>query len=92
MCQGNFISGAPIQIRKLLSRPCAPYSLPCELVGQLVSTRLYPASVIVAEGEQIVAPHERLRSAGETRYGWQRCIPLLLGKPRAIHPGRNKAN
>lgn len=41
------------------------YSVPCERVGQMVSTRLYPSSVA------IVARHARLSNAGETRYDWQ---------------------
>ena len=43
------------------------YSVPCELYGQMVSTRLYPASVVVAD-DRIVARHDRLSNAGETRY------------------------
>jgi hypothetical protein len=56
-------------------------SVPCELVGQMVSTRLYPGSVAVVAGDQIVACHDRLSNAGETRYDWQPYIPLLLRKP-----------
>jgi len=44
------------------------YSVPCELFGQMVSTRLYPASVVVVANDQVVARHERLSNAGETRY------------------------
>lgn len=43
------------------------YSVPCELVGQMVSTRLYPNAVAVAAGDEIVARHDRLSNAGETR-------------------------
>jgi transposase len=63
------------------------YSVPCELVGQMVSTRLYPGSVAVAAGDQIVARHDRLSNAGETRYDWQHYIPLLLRKPGALRNG-----
>ena len=63
------------------------YSVPCELVGQMVSTRLYPGSVAVVAGDQIVARHDRLSNAGETRYDWQHYIPLLLRKPGALRNG-----
>jgi transposase len=63
------------------------YSVPCELVGQMVSTRLYPNAVAVAAGDEIVARHDRLSNAGETRYDWQHYIPLLLRKPGALRNG-----
>ena len=63
------------------------YSVPCELVGQLVSTRLYPGAVVVVAGEQFVARHDRLSNAGETRYDWQHYIPLVLRKPGALRNG-----
>jgi transposase len=63
------------------------YSVPCELVGQMVSTRLYPNAVAVAAGDEIVAQHDRLSNAGETRYDWQHYIPLLLRKPGALRNG-----
>ena len=63
------------------------YSVPCELFGQMVSTRLYPRSVVVVTDEQVVARHERLRNSGETRYDWQHYIPLLQRKPGALRNG-----
>jgi len=63
------------------------YSVPCELVGQMVSTRLYPGSVAVAAADRIVARHDRLSNAGETRYDWQHYIPLLQRKPGALRNG-----
>jgi len=63
------------------------YSVPCELFGQMISTRLYPASVVVVAGEHIVARHDRLSNAGETRYDWQHYIPLLQIKPGALRNG-----
>ena len=36
------------------------YSVPCELFGQMVSTRLYPGSVVVVAGDEVVARHDRL--------------------------------
>jgi len=63
------------------------YSVPCELFGQMVSTRLYPASVVVVADDRIVARHDRLSNAGETRYDWQHYIPLLQRKPGALRNG-----
>ena len=63
------------------------YSVPCELVGQMVSTRLYPNAVAIAASDEIVARHDRLSNAGETRYDWQHYIPLLLRKPGALRNG-----
>jgi hypothetical protein len=63
------------------------YSVPCELVGQMVSTRLYPGSVVVVAGDEVVARHDRLSNAGETRYDWQHYIPLLQRKPGALRNG-----
>ena len=63
------------------------YSVPCELHGQMVSTRLYPASVAIVAGDSIVARHDRLSNAGETRYDWQHYIPLLQRKPGALRNG-----
>ena len=63
------------------------YSVPCELFGQIVSTRLYPAEVVVVAADKIVARHGRLSNAGETRYDWQHYIPLLQRKPGALRNG-----
>ena len=63
------------------------YSVPCELHGQMVSTRLYPASVVIVADDRIVARHDRLSNAGETRYDWQHYIPLLQRKPGALRNG-----
>jgi transposase len=63
------------------------YSVPCELAGQMVSTRLYPGRVKVVAGEQIVADHERLNDEGRTQYDWQHYIPLLQRKPGALRNG-----
>ena len=37
--------------------------------------------------DKIVARHERLSNAGETRYDWQHYIPLLQRKPGALRNG-----
>ena len=63
------------------------YSVPCELAGQTVSTRLYPTRVKVVAGERIVADHERLANEGRTQYDWQHYIPLLQRKPGALRNG-----
>ena len=44
------------------------YSVPCELAGQLVSTRLYPTQVKIVAGDAVVAQHERLTDKARTRY------------------------
>jgi transposase len=63
------------------------YSVPCELAGQMVSTRLYPSSVVVVADDVVVARHERLSNAGDTRYDWQHYIPLVQRKPGALRNG-----
>jgi hypothetical protein len=63
------------------------YSVPCELAGQMVSTRLYPGRVVVVAHDSVVAGHERLHAAGQTRYDWQHYLPLLQRKPGALRNG-----
>ena len=63
------------------------YSVPCELAGQMVSTRLYPGRVVVVAGDSAVASHERLGDDSQTRYDWQHYIPLLQRKPGALRNG-----
>ena len=63
------------------------YSVPCKLVGQRVSTRLYPGRVEVATGETVVASHERLSDAGRVNYDWQHYIELVQRKPGALRNG-----
>ena len=63
------------------------YSVPCELAGQMVSTRLYPARVQVVADDAVVASHERLAGEGQTRYEWQHYVPLLQRKPGALRNG-----
>jgi transposase len=63
------------------------YSVPCELAGQMVSTRLYPGGVVVVADDTVVARHERLSDAGGTRYDWQHYIPLVQRKPGALRNG-----
>lgn len=63
------------------------YSVPCELAGQMVSTRLYPARVKIVIDERIVADHERLNDEGRTQYDWQHYVSLLQRKPGALRNG-----
>ncbi|MGH8335420.1 MAG: IS21 family transposase, partial [Gammaproteobacteria bacterium] len=63
------------------------YSVPCELVGQRLSTRLYPGRVDVASAVAIVASHERLSDAGRVNYDWQHYIALIQRKPGALRNG-----
>ena len=63
------------------------YSVPCELAGQMVSTRLYPNRIDVVAGDALVASHERLTERGHVRYDWQHYIPLVQRKPGALRNG-----
>jgi hypothetical protein len=63
------------------------YSVPCELVGQSVSKRLYPTRVVIVAADRIVADHDRLNDKGKVRYDWQHYIPLLERKPGALRNG-----
>ena len=63
------------------------YSVPCELVGQWVSSRLYPTQVAIAAGDALVASHARLPDQGQVGYDWQHYIPLIERKPGALRNG-----
>ena len=63
------------------------YSVPCELAGQRVSTRLYPARVVVVAGDSVVASHNRVADQGHTVYDWQHYIDLVQRKPGALRNG-----
>ena len=63
------------------------YSVPCELAGQMVSTRLYPNRIDVVAGDALVASHERLTERAQVRYDWQHYIPLVQRKPGALRNG-----
>ena len=63
------------------------YAVPCELAGQMVSTRLYPDRVSVVAGDTIVANHDRLSDRGQTCYDWQHYVPLVARKPGALRNG-----
>jgi hypothetical protein len=63
------------------------YSVPCELVGQMVSTRLYPTQICVVSGDAVVTSHDRLTERDHIRYDWQHYIPLVERKPGALRNG-----
>ena len=63
------------------------YSVPCELAGHMVSTRLYPTRVVVVAEDKIVASHARLSDRGQTAYDWQHYIPLVQRKPGVLRNG-----
>ena len=63
------------------------YSVPCELAGQRVSTRLYPGRVEIATDEAIVASHARVANEGHICYDWQHYIALVQRKPGALRNG-----
>jgi len=63
------------------------YSVPCELAGQMVSTRLYPNRISVVAADTVVANHDRLLDRGHTCYDWQHYIPLIERKPGALRNG-----
>ena len=63
------------------------YSVPCELAGLRVCTRLYPNRVEIATDELIVARHARLTNRGNICYDWQHYIALIQRKPGALRNG-----
>jgi transposase len=63
------------------------YSVPCELAGQRVSTRLYPTRVNIVAGDSVVASHDRLNDRGRINFDWQHYIPLVQRKPGALRNG-----
>ena len=63
------------------------YSVPCELAGQRLSTRLYPGKIVVVADDKMVASHERLSDRGQTKYDWQHYLALIERKPGALRNG-----
>src|SRR5450830_90398 len=63
------------------------YSAPCELVGQMVSIRIYPERIDLAAHDAVVASHSRSFERNQTRYDWQHYIPLIQRKPGALRNG-----
>ena len=62
-------------------------SVPCELAGQMLNTRLYPTRVLVVADDVIVAHHQRLMDKGKSRYDWRHYVPLLERKLGALRIG-----
>jgi transposase len=63
------------------------YSAPCELVGQMVSLRVYPERIDLVAHDAVVASHPRAFGRNETRYDWQHYLPLIERKPGALRNG-----
>ena len=63
------------------------YSVPCELVGQIVSIRVYPEQIDIVAHDTRVASHRRSFARKETLYDWQHYIPLIERKPGALRNG-----
>ena len=63
------------------------YSAPCELVGQMVSIRIYPERLDFVAHDTVVASHVRSFERNQTRYDWQHYIPLIERKPGALRNG-----
>lgn len=63
------------------------YSVPCELVGQIVSVRVYPQHLDFVAHDALVASHIRCFERKQTRYDWQHYIPLVERKPGALRNG-----
>jgi len=63
------------------------YSVPCELVGQMISIRIYPERIDFAAHDAVVASHPRSFERNQTRYDWQHYIPLIQRKPGALRNG-----
>jgi transposase len=63
------------------------YSAPCELVGQMVSIRVYPERIDLVAHDAVVASHLRSFGRNEARYDWQHYLPLIERKPGALRNG-----
>ncbi|WP_220637356.1 IS21 family transposase [Georgfuchsia toluolica] len=63
------------------------YSAPCELVGQIVSIRIYPDRIDFVAHDAVVASHLRCFDRNQTCYDWQHYIPLIERKPGALRNG-----
>jgi transposase len=76
-----------ISSTSLVSFDRSRYSAPCELVGQMVSIRVYPERVDFVAHDSVVASHVRCFERDQTRYDWQHYIPLIERKPGALRNG-----
>ena len=84
---GNVENPARVSSTCLVTVARNRYSVPCELAGQMLSTRLYPGRIVVVADDKKVASHERLSDRGQTKYDWQHYIPLVERKPGALRNG-----
>ena len=71
----------------LVTEDRSRYSVPCELVGQLVSIRIYPERIDLVAHDAVVASHPRSFERNKVRYDWQHYIPLIERKPGALRNG-----
>ena len=62
-------------------------SVPCERVGQWVSSRLYPSRIRVIADDTMIASHECLFDRDQVSFDWQHYIPLIERKPSALCNG-----
>jgi hypothetical protein len=70
-----------------VSQDRSRYSVPCELVGQVVSIRIHPERIDLVAHDAVVASHLRCFERNQTRYDWQHYIPLIERKPGALRNG-----
>lgn len=63
------------------------YSVPCELAGQIVSVRLYPAQIAIYNDQVEVARHSRLFDRDQVSYDWMHYVSLIERKPGALRNG-----
>ncbi|HEX8968626.1 MAG TPA: IS21 family transposase, partial [Chloroflexota bacterium] len=63
------------------------YSVPCELVGQMVTIRRYPERIDLVAHDAVVASHARSIETNRTVYDWRHYIPLIERKPGALRNG-----
>jgi transposase len=63
------------------------YSAPCELVGQVVSIRIYPERIDLVAHDAVVASHVRCFGRNDVRYDWQHYVTLVERKPGALRNG-----
>ena len=63
------------------------YSVPCELAGQIVSVRLYPAQIAIYNDQLEVAHHARLFDRDQVSYDWMHYVSLIERKPGALRNG-----
>lgn len=71
----------------LVSCDRSRYSAPCELVGQVVSIRIYPERIDLVAHDAIAASHVRCFERNQTRYDWQHYVSLIERKPGALRNG-----